>query len=399
MRGADRASMAFPSSLTKPNPPSPAAKKPKEPKKAKGEKRIRRVSFLGPALVVIAMGLSFALFMRGGVLQGLGYDLSFLLYPFLAMFIAVLISQVIGVLLDGAFVPTIRWSLSFLAPGLFLFMLLSGPPTPAEYRPAALPSLLLFAIIAAYLIAYYFTSELSITSRIVKSAAIILEGLTIWYGLSIVLPSYRGIPTPLVLFAGFAFWSAACLFSALSFTKNPYVSTAGRWSGLLTIPMFILGASLVVYFATLRQPLSEMLRERLVFAEWGTVAILCGVGFFALRSHVKRAAKPVSLGTWAKHLQVVRMKKDGELVDVSRLVRDFVESGSKGGILVHLVSAASGASTHRDRVLRAVEEFIDYEDTPMPAIALRWEVERLKEKNRAARRAVLERTIREIGKL
>jgi hypothetical protein len=46
-----------------------------------------------------------------------------------------------------------------------------------------------------------------------------------------------------------------------------------------------------------------------------------------------------------------------------------------------------------------VEELADYEDAPMPGIALRWEVERLTRANREARRKVLENTIKEIERL
>lgn len=363
------------------------------------EKKSIWANYWRVVLAGIAIALSFAMCMKGGIVQGLrGIDISFLFFPLLAMLTAVLISEVIGAVFTGSLVSRIRSSLYCLAAGLFFFLLLPGPPVPERFHPTAFPILCLSIIAAAYKLTGHFTKGLPAWSILAKVPAIILAGLIIWHLSSIALPSWRGVPVPAVLFTGFTLSAAACSLSALAFSKNPYLLRTGKSLGHPSA-MFFLGIFLAFYFTSLRQPISEVLHERLAFAEWGIVCFLCGIGFLKLRSTVKHASKPVSFGTWAKHLQIVKMKEDRDLVDVSELVKDFVENGSKGGILVYLISAASGAGALRDRILEAVDGLVSYENKPVPSIAFRWEAERLKRENRKARRDILEKTIRRLGKL
>jgi len=373
-------------------------KKNKETKR--GENRsIGAKALLGPVLVVLAMVAAYAL-VGGGVLQRLwGIDASFLLLPVLAGLVAMLASQLIGLLLAGTLVPAIRTALHRFALGLFLYLLLSSPEVPAVIRPAALPLFLLSLLIAAYAPVANLTKGLPLLSVVAKSVALLFAGLVVRSLFLSVLPSWHGIQLPIVFFCGFAFSAVFLLLSALSFSKNPYVSTIGGWFRGLVASMFFLGAFLALYFTWLRTQATTVLGGWLPIAEWGIVCAMCGIGFAMIRSGGRRRAKPVSHAAWAKHLQVVETKEDMDVVDVSRLVRDFVERGSKGGLLVHIISDASSSGVPRNRILEAVEKMVDYQDAPVPRVATRWEVERVMEENREARRKLLENTIRKLREI
>jgi hypothetical protein len=354
---------------------------------------------LGPVLVVLAMVVAYAL-ISGGVLQGLwGIDASFLLLPVLAGLAVTLVSQFIGALLAGTLVPAIRMALHWFALGLFLYLLLPSPEVPAVIRPAALPLFLLFLLIAVYTPVANLTKGLPLLTVAAKSVALLFAGLVVGFLFLSVLPSWRGIQLPIVFFCGFAFSAVFLLLSTLSFSKNPYVSTVGRWFRRLVVSMFFLGAFLALYFTWLRAPATTILGGWLPIAEWGTVCAMCGIGFALLRSSVRRKTGPVSYATWAKHLQVVEAKEDRDVVDVSRLVRDFVERGSKGGLLVHMISDASSNGVPRDRILEAVEKMVDHQDAPIPRVATRWEMERVMEENREARKKLLENTIKKLREI
>jgi hypothetical protein len=375
-------------------------KKPKERGEARGAGKIGRRALIGPTLAAVALVLSIAFLMPGGVVQGIyGKDVSFLLLPAVSALVLVLITEIMGAVFGGTFVPRMRGALYILAAGVFLCFLLLTPPMPRTIQPAAIPTLLLSTIAACYVLVGHLTKRLPVMRAVARSVALALAGLAVWYLLSSTQPSWRGIPLPVVFLSGFAFSAAVSLVSALAFSKNPYLSIFGGWIGRGVVYAFFLGAFLALYFTWLRLPASTMLGAWLPITEWGVVCFATSIGFWLLRGAVKRSSKPVSYGALAKHLQVVKMREEADVVGTAELVRDFVERGSKGGILVHVVSAASASGASRERVTRAVEELADYEDAPLPSIALRWEVERLTRANREARRKVLENTIKEIERL
>ena len=372
----------------------------KEKREGKGARKIGGRALIGPALAAVALVLSIAFLMPGGIVQGLyGKDVSFLLLPAVSALVLVLATEIMGAVFGGALVPRMRGALYILAAGVFLCFLLLTPPVPWTIQPAAFPTLVLSLIAACYVLAGHLTRRLPVMRAVARSVALALAGLAVWWLLSSVQPSWRGIPLPVVFLSGFAFSAAVPLVSALAHSKNPYLSVLGGWIGRGVVHAFFLGAFLALYFTWLRLPASALLGAWLPVTEWGAVCLAASVGFWLLRGAVKRSSKPVSYGALAKHLQVVKMREEAEVVGTAELVRDFVERGSKAGILVHVVSAASASGAPRERVTRAVEELADYEDAPLPSIALRWEVERLARANREARRRVLENTIREIERL
>ena len=385
-------------------------KKPEKSKreaKPKGGRRIAGRELLGPVLAAIAIAVAFAFLHKGGIAEGLsGRDVSFLLFPTLVGLAMVLVAQVVGALFAGTLVPTIRGVIYCLAIRLFFSLLLNDPPTPWQYRPAALPVFILAVIAAAYLLARALTKQLPLLRIVAKSVTIFMAGLVVWFLFGSVLPSLSGLPLPLtsiplppVFLASFVLAAAFVAISALSLSKNSYLSVSGRWFGSAAAYAFFLGLFLALYFTSLRSSASALLGWWLPVTEWGVVCLVCGVGFWMLRSGVKLASKPVSYGAWAKHLQIVEMKGREEVADVAALVREFVENGSNGGLLVHLISEAGAAGVSRERILGAVEEMVDYRDAPLPRVAFRWEVERVRRANREARKAVLEKTIREVGRL
>jgi hypothetical protein len=371
-----------------------------EKREKKGAGKIAGRALLGPALAAVALALSIALLMPGGIVQGLyGKDVSFLLFPAVSALVLVLITDIVGAVFVGPLVPRLRGALYILAAGIFLCFLLLTPPIPLTIQPAAFPTLLLFTIAACYVLASHLTKRIPVMRAVARSVTLALAGPAVWWLLSPVQPPWRGIPLPVVFLSGFAFSAAVSLVSLLAYSKNPYLSVLGRWVGRGAVHAFFLGAFLTLYFTWLRLPASALLGAWLLLIEWVAVCLIASLGFWLLRGAAGRTSKPFSYGALAKHLQVVEVKEEKEVVGTAELVRDFVERGSKAGILVHIVSAASASGAPRERVARAVEELADHEDAPLPGIAFRWEVERLARANREARRRVLEKTIGEIERL
>ncbi|KXA88818.1 hypothetical protein AKJ61_04120 [candidate division MSBL1 archaeon SCGC-AAA259B11] len=177
-------------------------------------------------------------------------SLDCLVLPAIVFLSVIASSRVLGMTLKGPFVSPLRSSLTYLAIGLFLFLLFGGSPNSLPFKPRGLaqPLLLLSLVGVAYPPLSYLVRKHVIFPIVLRSVALIIVGV------QLVKLTSTVIPESAVNLAGAASLSFTTLFllglrevlpvglivggivnafSILKKTENTYVSILGGGSTLI----------------------------------------------------------------------------------------------------------------------------------------------------------------------
>ena len=356
----------------------------------KGERRGGRAGFL---LSVIPIFLAIALFTKGGILQSLfGMDVSFLLLPTLIPATVNFMSHILKSFFTGRLLSSLQSGLGNLCLGLFLFIILVGETSAAYFV------LFLTLLAAAYPVVKYTLRMRPMLQVTARTLALLLAGIGGYLFFASVADTMSEFLMWMVL-VGAIFAVGFSLLSFLFFHPSDRVSFAGRVFDHAVPFAFFLGFFLAYLFGPARTYLWSRYGGGMALVEWGGFCFLFGVSSMVLVRGLRRWTKPVKAGEWTKHLPLIEVTRDKSVEAVAGYVKEFVERGSKGKLLVHLVRSVEKEGVPEERILAVVRELVDYHPPQLPRLAFRSELRELERREQAKRREIVERVIRKLREL
>jgi len=96
---------------------------------------------------------------------------------------------------------------------------------------------------------------------------------------------------------------------------------------------------------------------------------------------------------WRKHTQEVGARADSQLSNVQTVMRWFIAEGVKDELMVLTVSVLASRGLSQSQVARSIRGLVEYQDRPIPFLALPWQRRRIIRRNQDARRALLQEII------
>lgn|GEM_PF-3098214 len=397
---------------------------------------VRRTPLVGPAAVrvvleclrsVLWFGVLLALLARGWLLDSVfGLDLSSLVPPIGAALFLRAAGRVIGVLRPGRRGDVVASLLgtisSVLVAGWVLYYLPTLAHRLGESRPfpdglGGLTGFLdriwhwSYAVGGVCLVADAGLRRvfalwdvakaprwIGLTAPAVRAALILVVGMvlrTLFHSLSSTWGPAEGL-SQVVLWGTAAVVTSSLLAYFRDF-QHPLVSGFARWASGSQAKSFILGGLIGTYFAFVRPVLFDAFHYA-SFLEWFIIAVVAWRLLVVVREESGRVytwqVRELAYRRWRKHRQEIGAREDLELSSIQEVMRGFITEGIKGELVVLVVSALMARGIVRSSVADLAHRLVEYQDRPVPYLALPWQRRRTIQRNHEARRALLEETIR-----
>ena len=350
--------------------------------------------------VVLILILAFVSSHSNVLTQVLGVNVSFTISPLVVVSTMVYLVALADVLVRGElWMAVLRGALGF-AVGLFLSMVVMAFPSPMDVQLIGFWLLAaVVVVVVAYISRAVFESYHVTVLRVLSlSVALIIMGY-ISSQMITLISQQAAVNFPpsfdIVVLCSFATASALCLIGFLSGSENPYLSYIGKeLSKLSTLTaILVLAVFLFLYSFDVRPILAASYSIDLLPFEWGAVFAASFAIYRNARSYVaKSLAQDLDLGKWTRLVQKIEQNK-GKVEDASRIVRKFVEEGSKDDVLVYLVSTLLENRASASETLAAIRGIINYRDIPRSRLALFSKLESCERENKTRRKEALRQTL------
>ncbi len=365
------------------------------------DKRISTsLAFRTVIFVILILALAFFSSHNDVLTQMLGVNVSFTIPPLAVVSTIIYLVALADVLVKGElWMAVLRGALGF-AVGLFLSMIVMAFPSTLDVQPIGFWLLAaLVVVVVAYISRAVFESYHVTVLRVLSlSIALIVLGYISSQMITLISqqatvnfpPSFN-----IVILCSFATASALSLIGLLSGSENPYLSYIGKELSKLPslAAILVLAVFLFLYTFDIRPILAASYSIDLLPFEWGAVFAVSFAIYRNARSYVaKFLAQDLDLGKWTRLVQKIEQKK-GKVEDISRIVRKFVEEGSKDEVLIYLVSTLLENRASASETLTAIRGIINYQDIPRSRLALFSKLEKCERENETRRKEVLLQTL------
>ena len=189
---------------------------------------------------------------------------------------------------------------------------------------------------------------------------------------------------------------AATLFAYFRNLRHPLLSGIAQWASGSQMKAFILGGLIGAYFAFMRPMLFDAFQYAYAL-EWLIVAVVAWRLLAVVREESAQVytqqIRDLAYMGWRKHTQEVGARADSQLSDVQGVMRWFIAEGVKDELMVLTVSVLASRGLSQARVARLIRGLVEYQDRPIPFLALPWQRRRIVRRNQDARRALLQEII------
>jgi hypothetical protein len=360
---------------------------------------ILRTVTLAAAVVVTFYLLGWSSFVRDSFHE----DVSFMLYPIIAVSIGLYAASLFDVLFTGELAGAVRDCIRIFAVGLLISFTLVMLPTVERLHQLgwwvlAGSSALIVAYLGRAVSSAYETDWPVVFSASVSLLAAGFIGMNAVRLFSDYVSSSNLEGLDWVVLWSFVAVSGVALLGLLKGSRNPVFSFVGAragWEGLALT--FTAALFLQLYFRNWRSTLPESFSPYLAPVEWGIVCLTVLAVFLGMRSFVARSlSEEQRLGEWKKLVQKVAVWKD-RVEEVAGIAGEFVEKGFKDRFIVYIVATLCANEVPSVRIEKVVNGLVDYSDLPEPRLFLVWRLGRRERENKDRRLKVLYSTLEKIA--
>jgi len=365
------------------------------------DKRVARGWAFRTVIFLVILAFEYALSHASMIIQNLGFDLSFTFLPLVVASTIIYSVSLADVLVKGElWADVLKGTLAF-AVGLFLAMILALFPSPANLTPLSLWLLTaVIIVVGAYVSRAVFESY---HDHVMKVLSVSFALFILGYVSSQMIAFFSQQTTTnyppsfnIVVFCSFAVASVLSLLGLFSGSENLYLSHVGkvlsRPSSLAVV--LVVALFLFLYSFDVRPILAASYSIYLLPLEWGAVLVFSFAIYRNTRSYVEKASQDLDLGKWTRLIQKIEQKK-GNVEEVSRIVRKFVEEGSKEEVLAYLLAILQENQASPLETVTAIHRIIDYRDVPGSRLTLFSKLENSERENKSRRKEVLRQTLQD----
>ena len=186
---------------------------------------------------------------------------------------------------------------------------------------------------------------------------------------------------------------ASTLFAYFRNVRHPLVSGFAKWASGSQAKAFILGGLAGAYFVFMRSMLFDAFQYAYAL-EWFIVAVVAWRLLTVVREESARVytqqAQDMAYTEWKRHTQEIGAREDPQLSQAQAAMRWFIADGVKDELMVMAISVLTSRGLDRPQVARLTHTLMEYQDRPIPFLALPWEKRRIVQRNLNARRALLQ---------
>ncbi len=118
----------------------------------------------------------------------------------------------------------------------------------------------------------------------------------------------------------------------------------------------------------------------------------------AVNKIVPESPQTPSIPKFERHVQKKEKFTDSNLVGLEGVQKQFVEEGVKEDLVVRLVEIIQESEIRDEAIPTILGDLIYYQDKPVPSLAFGWMKDRVRRKNKRARKNVLEKTMEKINR-
>jgi hypothetical protein len=354
-------------------------------------------SFLLRTIALIAIIILLRLFLpqNGFLYQFSGINVSFAFLPLLYILVLVYAGSLVGLFFVGDLAAGLSQNIQVSALPLLLFSIVSS-----EVQSASIQSFVLWFTMAIIVGLAYRTVRLASSSCEGDPLRVVSRGFAIFFEAIIVSNMiYSFFPSSqfgVIVLAGIMTISFLSFLGVLSGSINPYSAYIGKKiagpSGLFSIWFLITLALGFPYFGA-RTP--SLISGYLPLFVVG----LAGLVFVLIYRDVRNYARIIRLEdsylfNWGPYLQNITRSTEDE-PEASKILNDFVDTGSKEKIGPYLVSALLERGLNEFRVAMLVQGLLRYSDPRSPKFTPDWMKRGLEASNKRRRASVLRATLDE----
>lgn len=181
--------------------------------------------------------------------------------------------------------------------------------------------------------------------------------------------------------------------SILSKNQNPYLRYVGEISGKKLYAKLALFWVLGLYFQTGRTILIEagwISWQLLTVLEWLVITLSFYLGYCSISRYAESMVKDYAeVENWYKHIQQIEYTRDKKHEELTRLITSFVENGEKSRLVTVLANLLTKSGYETDKTHNILRGLIDYDDSVMGPVLLRWQFKQHEKQNQAQRELLI----------
>lgn len=348
-------------------------------------KRVKKPGIAGIVIIIIALALVCLIYYSN---KGTHY----LMLPLIIFLSFILLRKIIALILTGSFVKTLCSILVQLAAGISVSLFFINAQGEQDVHTIGIYILLITSISAFYRIMAYIASGRIYLRALIKSLSFLSSGFLTRSLIIVISRNVNGanefgnVFADLV-FAGMVFISICTLFLPAANSKNYYVSIIGRWLGTKLPVKFILFMLAASYFSIVKPYMQGNIYLALV--EWLILSLLCIVLFYISMKRVKSIVQKMPSREWTKHRQMIVQNPGQELLEISSYIDDFIERNNKNKFLIAVIEEGLSKELTYEQIDTIINDFINYQDEPIPGMVTKWRKHQIEIKNRTNREIIL----------
>jgi len=230
------------------------------------------------------------------------------------------------------------------------------------------------------------------------SLGLFFIGISLWRSVayfSINWQPFEGIG--LILMIGFSCVALSNLGRWGDKSANTWIADVCAWLTLSPISKFVIGAMLAAYLVFLRPFLFKYVSYAFLI-EWILICLITDRIYKAIHNMLRERHTAVLIEQdWQKHIQQVDDLIDEDFTKIGLLQREFVESGSRRGLLNYLKQMLRNNNLSDDQINEALISLIEYSDKKIPwYVVWIWRRRKIKQ-NLVNRQSALNATINKLA--
>jgi hypothetical protein len=313
--------------------------------------------------------------------------------PSVSAALVLYVASVAGVTLTGKMSGPMHSSLQAFAITVFCTLLTVDPGMLQGLRSIGLPVFIMGTVWAIHIISKAYSELTGVTTRafLIASVGYLYYSLFSASGVSLLSD------LAMVVFVGFAAAASSSFIGLASRHSNVRVSRVGQAFSDLSNPAKtgVVVAVVVTYLVFVRPSLIVLGTLLLTVIEW---AIMCIFVFFAYRKirSIMHVEEGLTFGDGHK-LAGVLCHDRGELEKTAAMVREFVATGKKDGLVAYTAAALVSNGVPAATVQEVISVIVSFQEEPEPPAMFRWAAGDVAESRRRRRMNALDEMMRAVA--
>jgi hypothetical protein len=217
-----------------------------------------------------------------------------------------------------------------------------------------------------------------------------------FYFITVLPETLKSLEVVLLPFVGgFLVTALSKLLGLLANHISEPVSVVAGWISESQILGFSIGALLTLYIAFIRSPLLKAI-PIVVIGEWFAIVFAIFLTYMEFRRATSAIRPESKFSEWQKHVQKIKQETHEDFNYLTYIQDLFINSGKKELMLVYYALQLREQGESENRILRKIEELLEYEDKKIPSLAFPWTKKKIQKMNRKTKEELLKRLVEEI---